>query len=502
MISLPSVGDAPFPILDVMKTPHIVQICLVTSVLFASLAAAQTPIVYNRALNDGRSALFRLTQDTDTQITTGLNEADQPTVSHDGRFIAVTAADGPNTGQLSQDVWVLDTVQGTTTKLINNSDQFDPRTQASTTTRPVYKAFSPDDRVLAVSNVLQSTGGVVQGQTNGVSTVPQLVTYQTSNGAILASIHLGMIRDGSLTEFMGVDWLPQTGEVISPVAIGVAREGTGIPANTTAIVAFAPITDAGANGRVRQITRTRAWAQSDFASGAIEYGHHNDFFPASSPSGRKIAFFRSVDRLLASPQFNGNLPSQVSLRTINADGTDEQVLWNFPEGQVPTGVSWSADGNRLIVGMGAQVFSNGVALKLIDPSTGYLAMIPSGGGDLTVVGVQGSANPMWSAATLGGSNTGTNNGSNGSNNGNNNSNGNNDASSTSLPVAFVKQPGEDAFILRAINAQANADSIFLLQTSSNLQNWTVSRTVNGETINNGVTIANSERQAYYRLVKQ
>ena len=482
---------------------------------------AQTPIFYNRFDNNGFAALFAMTQGGDVQLNTGLNEAHLPAVSRDGRFVAVTAADDRRPGQLSQDVYLLDLVAGGTRKIIDNNDLFDQRTQASTTWRPADKAFSPDGRALAVCLSIQSTGGVSVGPdglltTNGVGTVPQLMVYGVADGQPLASIYIGQQRDGSLSELMGVDWLPNTGEVITPVAVGVQQQGTGAPANTTAIVALAPITDAGAQGRVRKITNPGAYSRSDLFNSTLENGYENDLYPASSPSGRKIAFFRSVERFYSSPGFNGRLLAQVSLRTINSDGTGEQVLWNFNEGQFPTGVSWSADGNRLIIGMGTQQVAGGIPLQGITPATGQLLMIPSGGGDLVPVGVQGSASPMWAPANATGSQTGGTGGNTGPNTNNagganfgGNSNGSNGSTSpsssspSSMPVMeLTLKPGTRSFVLRAAGASADASKQFLLQSSTDLKNWTTSLTVSGAMANNGITVSNGGGQAYYRLVAQ
>ena len=107
---------------------------LAASLLLAPFAGAQTPILYNRFNSNGSASLFALSQGGDVQINTGLNEAHHPTVSGDGRFVAVTAADAFSPGQLSQDVYLIDLVGGGNRQIINNNDIFDQRTQASTTT--------------------------------------------------------------------------------------------------------------------------------------------------------------------------------------------------------------------------------------------------------------------------------------------------------------------------------------------------------------------------------
>ncbi|MGK0187153.1 MAG: hypothetical protein ACI9R3_002939 [Verrucomicrobiales bacterium] len=162
--------------------------------------------------------------------------------------------------------------------------------------------------------------------------------------------------------------------------------------------------------------------------------------------------------------------------------------------------------------MGNQAVANGAVLKLIDPATGQLLMIPSGGGDLTPVGTRGSANPMWAPANVGNSNNGgANNNNNGGNNTSNNNgggsstNGGNSESSNSSSapsMEFIRKPGTASFILRAANSKADPDASFLLQSSSDLKNWNSSLTVTGKMANSGITVANGGRHAYYRLVKQ
>ena len=350
---------------------------------------AQTPIYFNRFEgpdSNPRSQLYRLTANGETRIDLPLQEAAVPVKSKDGNALAVTSVDPARPNQISKNVFTLNLTNGALQMITAFRDFVDPRDNSSNTTIPIHKAFSPDGSFTAVSSIRQTTGG----NRGGVSTVPLLEIYRNGGDGIAeALVHIGGIREGEFSEMLGVDWSPATGLLVTPLRV---RNQGGAQPDVGALVLMRPVSDAVNSGQAQQLTFPRSGGQY---GASLTWEH--DMFPSFSPSSRKVAFFRSVESYDVRA---GRLPSQVSLRTINSDGSGEQVIANFNPGIFPTAVSWSPDGAQLVFGLGNQNASGGFPIHEVVPSTSRLFMVPSAGGQVAEIqGTQGSGFPSWAPAS-------------------------------------------------------------------------------------------------------
>jgi hypothetical protein len=73
----------------------------------------------------------------------------------------------------------------------------------------------------------------------------------------------------------------------------------------------------------------------------LDLGEMDDILPAFSPDGTKVAFVRKYS------DDNSGLAKWSWIMIINADGTNERMVWGYPGIYIPK-LSWSGDGSKLI----------------------------------------------------------------------------------------------------------------------------------------------------------
>ncbi|MBX3731026.1 MAG: hypothetical protein KF791_00375 [Verrucomicrobiae bacterium] len=434
-----------------------------TEILLADTAATQTPIYYTRYTDSPAgpvAQLFRLGVGTDTQIPVGLPEQALPAISKSGRFAAVTSGDPNRPNKISQNVYIIDLADNSPRLLVEKSDATDPITGSSTTTLPLFKAFSPDGSLLAVSSVRQTIANP-----QGLSTSPLLEIHRVTDGFPVALTVIGQIRTGDYTEMAGLDWSGQGNVLVTPLR----RDSPTGPGQVTAIHLVSPIEDAIGRNAFTQISFPQS--TSGFNQGVFFTLWENDLLPAFAPNGTEVAYFRAPQGLA------GTVPPQrffqqpvLLVRNLNSHQT--RTVRNFPQGLYPTGLSWSPDGTRLIVGIAPLLFSDGQPIPQGNLLQSNLVIVNAADGTSEGVGIPASAAfPAWPPVD--------------------------GSSSGSLPAVTLSPGTNGNLILQTHGAVPSAN--FTLKSSGNLSTWGNPQTFTGAELNNGFTVTPGQIREFFRI---
>ncbi len=416
---------------------------------------AQSPIYYAR-YQGAQAKLFALGIGTDTQIQVNLPEQAFPKISNSGRFMGVTSSDPVRPGKISQNIYLIDFANNNSTRmLVENNDLVDPQSGAAQTTLPLFKAFAPDGSFVAASNFVQVTGG----NQGGLSTIPRLDLYRFTDGSPVASVVVGQIRTGDYTEMAGLDWSKQRNVLVTPLRRPAPPQVNG---QVTAIYLLDPVQDAIVNNRFTQVSFPAA-----FISG-VSRVWDNDMLPAFSPDGNQIAFFRA--RQSISP--SGRSFSQCTLLVMNTDGSNLRSLAPFDSGRFPTGLSWSPDGTKVIVGTAPQLISMGSPLNQGDFARSQLVIVETNGLGASNVDGEGRAFPSWAPdnSTGGGS---------------------------LPPLRISSASGGDQLIIWTLGAAPGMS--FILESTTDFSSWGNPQSFNGIQLNGGVSVTKNLPEQYFRI---
>ena len=335
---------------------HIV-LSLYAFCLFSGAANAQ--LLFNTPGANGTPLLRQINANTTGNIPLAIGdlpEAGSPTLSNDGRFLAVVSVDAGRPAMTSRNVFSFDSVTNELSKITRFDTTIDPLTGATITHLPKFTAYSPDASVIAVTDFQTSQ---LQGtQLPGSMTTPITSFYRVSDGMQVGGL-VPSFRDALQPGGEGLAWSPIADRLVSPFPNG----------STTALFSF----DSAGN-ILNQVTFPNAGTSGTLGN-AVTWAE-DDIFPAYSPNGQAIAYFRSFDAIALTGQF---LPSRVSLRITSSNG-DREII-SFAEGLRPNGLTWSPDGTQLAFGLGPQVGGGGILLNEADPSRT----------ELHIVNVDGSA---------------------------------------------------------------------------------------------------------------
>lgn len=358
---------------------------LLTLALFAaSLVGASAQIIYGRPEVNGVQTLRAINADGtgDTAFNLPFPKVYLPSWSRDGALLSVTAVDPARPALVSLNAWVVDAASGARTQITHFQDNAGGGYSIAFA---FYKAFSPDNRQLAVNSYIRQD----DPNTGFTQTVPILQLYPTNGDpGPTATLHVGNKRDEVHHEGEGVDWSPQN--VIAapfkwdaPLQSGLdATYGKG---EATAIFLVDPN-----NGNTRQLTVPHA--DVVFSGGAVAGTYaEEDYAPKFSPNGAQLAYVRSF-------QFaGGSGPDRdvQSLRIIDLNsGADREVI-HFQKGLYVTSVDWSPDGTQLVFDLGQQAASSGYPIQFVDPNTNAVYLIGADGNNVHQVVGPPSGTPAW-----------------------------------------------------------------------------------------------------------
>lgn len=355
-----------------LRASSLLRKCLVTSSLFLCPLAGNSngQILYNTLTNNGEQ-LRQVNLDGSNNIALqigNLPQAANPTISRDGRFLAVRSSDPLRPNQFTTNLHVLDRATGQVNQITQLQDQTDADGSISNQT-PRHSAFSPDGEMLAVTSFVN-----VSTNLQGASTVPFVSVYDVPEGTLFGGTTMLSPTDALSTVGVGISWSAATNLVALPL---IAQNGL------TAIFAQ------DENSAV-QLTNPQRGTLG-FLSGST---FQNDSFPTYSPTGRALAYFRTqggLDTNFIPPR---SLQSTASLRVIRPDGVDQSVF-DFRPGLYPTGISWSPDGTQLAVGIGTQLSSGGLFQERVVPGTSEIVVLNADGSGIRQLVPSPASAPVW-----------------------------------------------------------------------------------------------------------
>ena len=324
--------------------------------------------------------LIQLNDDGSTSLIqiSDLPQAANPTVSINGRFLAVRSQFPNRPNVFSTNVFVFDSADGSTRQITRfNQDEQDPQTGATFNNTPRYSSFSPDGQFIAISNFLNTQ------TSQGSSTTNLFSIFRVSNGDIVdGPTIISRTELGGDTIGEGISWSPLTNEIALPAAAPIP----GSTVSPTAIFGGNPLF----NIPIRQLTFPRVF------NGGQSY--ENDLFPQFSPDGQALAYFRTLTSF--------GQQAQISLRITSPAGDRAIPNLNFPQGVFPTGLTWSPDGSQLAFGVGTQRGGGGIFFNLGNISDSEIFTInPIDGSNFNRILTASAFSPTWSPGVPGG-NTG------------------------------------------------------------------------------------------------
>ncbi len=335
-----------------------------------------------------------------------------PTVSRDGRALLVTSGGPLASVMLSQNVFHIDLATGVTTPIshyvdttsdgittfTNHLGEPDFSTYSYYTTHlPNHKALSPSgDRVAlldlsAVSG--KEPGGVrlaaVQAPVLEVFPVQQ--TFPIGNRLITGAERTGVNQAGD-----GLDWHPAREELIGAFRADIPSFGNLGEGKTegTVVMVFAT---SGASPFLRKLTQPTGRSYYDFNSFYIQSETEQDYAPAFSRDGTKVAYVRNT--LAADTRIDAGIHlAKCAIRIINYDGTGDRELVSFANQLWITKLAWSPDDTEIAFDLAPRLVLNGLELQMGDPSLSEIHIARVSDAAIRLLVSAPAAYPSWSPA--------------------------------------------------------------------------------------------------------
>jgi hypothetical protein len=339
------------------------------SLFYSSPLSGQT-LIHNRLVSTPSGVvegLFEVTGGVAVQIPTGLTNNTFPSVSQDGRYILISAADPLFPNDPSGDVFVFDRANGQTQKVIDHDTETALNGSIFFRT-PLYSALSPNNELIAMAT---------QEATSPGGTRRVLSVYRASDGFPLGNAAEGEVSSPTAPpsvlfrpEFHGVSWSPDGRFFASPAFVNTITNAS-IPLLSGGIVLYGIDPVSQRFGKLHEVTHPQAIV---IGPNIIAETHA---LPVFSPDGQRLAFFSITypDPFLAGP-------ATAELFTVNVDGTNRRSVLRFEPGQFPGGLSWTPDGSELVFSIMQQVQQPGLPRFPAqgDTSTAVLGFINANGG--------------------------------------------------------------------------------------------------------------------------
>jgi len=349
-----------------------------------------------------------------------------PVVSRDGRRLLLTSGDPGRPFKISRNIFSLDLITGGITKVTGFEDSVrtgegplitltngvaantnDARWTSYTIHFPYHKAYSPDGQRVAVMDLPRSGGSTLSisrgdaptEQFLGGGRSPFLEIYpSTGPNPIGQLLFGGGIRTGNNQGGDGVDWHPQRAEVVGAFRDDIPVTGTANIRGSEGTVIAVFATDGRLDPFLRKLTRpSGVWdSYVDIFNSILTRADENDYAPAISPDGTRVAYVRHTLRFDTRISELHNLPAICAVRVINYDGTGDREILRMAEGLWITRVAWSPDGTEIAFDLAPQLFSQGAPLLSGDITRSEIHMVRADGFDPRRLVAAPAAYPTWS----------------------------------------------------------------------------------------------------------
>ncbi len=333
----------------------------------------RSQVIFSAPTSSGLN-LFQEENGVITQLNTGLNEHNFPSISLDSRFVTFSTPD-PVVPALqvppSSDIYSFDRLTATARKIIDTNTAVVNPSEVQIF-RPLSSALSPNNQFLACGIELsRRSGNTPNGSGRYLTVVSAATGVPISNPTDARG---GAASDDTNGEFLGISWDRAGTSFVTP-ALGNTTPPTGV-----GLPAIWRVTQNGAG-------QWNFTAQLSAPTYNPPQGS-TQIYPAISPSGAGLAYFDIFfPDILTSSQ-----PVTSRLIVANANGSNASIVQTFNPGFYPVGLAWSRDGTQLVFSIAQQIqFGSGGYSTLVDPSTAVIRQISTGGGVPTAVPGIGTA---------------------------------------------------------------------------------------------------------------
>ncbi len=400
------------------------RIGAITSVVgFALLTAAQVhgadgTLYYNRTTNPNPIPTVRAIRadgTNDRPIPIALPFAASPTVSRDGQYLLVTSADPILFNQMiSQNVFRVNLATGATTPIshyvdtlsdgittyINRFDEPDFDTYSYYTSHlPNYKAFSPTGDRVAVLKLTSVSGKQPGGVRLPPTQSPWLEVFPVQQTNQLGEfLFSGAERTGINQTGDGLDWHPTMNQVVGAFRQDIPAT-TNLGPSLTEGTVIKVFNATGLNPFLRNLTAPTGTKYYDFNTFYIITTTSQDYAPAVSSDGSKVAYVRNTLEADSRIDFGASRLINSSLRVINYDGSGDQELLSFGPGIWITKLAWSPDNTEIAFDPAPQLVVNGLKLQMADVLNSQIHIVKVSDQSLRVLAAAPAAFPTCSPLT-------------------------------------------------------------------------------------------------------
>jgi hypothetical protein len=357
---------------------------LLVLTLFSQAIRAQ-PVAYvgiNPATGAGQLRVINSDGTGDRVLPVALPDAGFPSMSKDGRFMAITAQIPGRPNQQSRNIFLLDMLTAQLRQVTHFEDVVTGEDFAFNL--PWYHSLSPDSGTIAVFSFIRVRNG----------TTPILQLYRVSDGFLLDTIFINRIRTGFTQGGDGVDWHPTqnllvfTSDRDIPVFDLVSGALQSFPGEGAAL----SITPANQPGLGRQLTFPRSFYQNGV--GRVFWAAEADYSPVFSLNGQQVAYVRAT-YIQDSAATGFRQPSILALRIVNTDGSNDHQVLALQQGIYVTRLSWSRTGAQLVFDAGNQAFFASSLANFVDANTDALWIVNADGSGLRNLRGTAAGFPVW-----------------------------------------------------------------------------------------------------------
>jgi hypothetical protein len=370
-------------------------------------------LFYNRTVNDlGERTVRAIGTDgaNDRLVPIALPSPAQPVVSSDGKKLLVSTGGELSAVMRSQNVYSVDLTSGAilpvthyadtitvgTTVYTNLNTEPEFETTAYYTTHlPIFKAYNPAGDKVVTMDLSAVTAKPPGGVMLAAIQTPVLEVYPLEAGLPLGDrLFSGAERTSVNQAGDGVDWHPTRNEVVGPFRANIPTTGTLGPGENegTVIMVFAT---SGTSPFLRKLTTPTGTSFIDFNTFVIINTVEQDYAPAISRDGKKVAYVRNT--LTADSRVDTGIHlTKCSIRVVNYDGTGDQEIASFQNQLWVTKLAWAPDDSAIAFDIAPRLVVNGLELQMGDAARSEIRVMRLSDHATTLVIPAPAQFPTWS----------------------------------------------------------------------------------------------------------